>query len=173
MSNKPALIICYGVSGCGKSTAAHYISEQLGFQYIEADDFHPEVNKAHMAAGKPLTDEMREPWIQTLCSHIKSEMDAGKSCVMANSCLKKIYRQRYRDIGFPTLFIHLEGSYELIYERMQARENHFMPASLLQSQFDTLESAEGEANVVSLDISAPLEDLKDMTIDEVKNFLAL
>lgn len=173
MQNDAALIICYGVSGCGKSSVAHHIAEQLTFEYIEADDFHSELNKTHMAAGHPLTDDMREPWIQALCLHIKKTLSEGKSCVMANSCLKKNYRQRYRELGVSTLFLHLEGSYALVHGRMQQRKNHFMPASLLQSQFDTLEAASDEADVISLDISHSFDDLKSLALNTTKHYLGV
>jgi gluconokinase len=125
---QPYLIISMGVSGSGKSTLAKRLAEQFDLPFFEADDFHSAENKAHMAAGKPLTDAMREPWIAHMCDTLKT---TGKSCVLAYSGLRRAHRQRFRELGFKTLFLHLHGEKALIAERMQARANHFMPSSLL------------------------------------------
>ena len=165
------LVICYGVSGCGKSTAARYIADNYPFLFVEADDFHSQENKAHMAAGKPLNDAMREPWILALSSFLEDKLANGKHCVMANSCLKKSYRDRYRDIGFPIVFFHLKGEKTVISERMQQRENHFMPASLLDSQFATLESSEAEADVIDIDINRSIPEICAELDTHLKNIL--
>ena len=151
--NPPLLIICFGVSGCGKSTVASFLAKEFNLQYIEADDFHSKTNKDHMAAGKPLTDEMREPWIMALSEHLTQQKALAKSCIMANSCLRKAHRQRYRTLGFKTVFIHLTGEKSLIAKRMQARSDHFMPTSLLDSQFEALECSELEKDVVPIAIN--------------------
>ena len=124
--NKPYLIISMGVSGSGKSTLALRLAEKFNLPFLEADDFHSDENKAHMAAGKSLTGEMREPWITNICHTIKSE---GKSCVLAYSGLRRGRRQRFRELGVRTLFLKLDGSMELIASRMKQRANHFMPVS--------------------------------------------
>ena len=158
-SDQPLLVICFGVSGCGKSTLAEHLAEKFALEYIEADDFHPQVNKDHMAAGNPLDDAMREPWIVALCEHIKTLAGDNQSSVMANSCLKKKYRDRYRDLGCKTLFIHLHGDRDLIYSRMQARSEHFMPPELLDSQFATLESTAGESDVITINIAQTIPEI--------------
>ncbi len=167
--NSPLLIICFGVSGCGKSTVAEFLANKFNLHYVEADDFHSEANKAHMAAGKPLTDEMREPWITSLSEHLSSKKQMNTHCVMANSCLRKAHRQRFRALGFNTIFIHLKGDKTLITERMQARSEHFMPTSLLDSQFLALEATDNETDVVDIDIEKSITEICQQTSTIVKN----
>lgn len=166
---QPYLIISMGVSGSGKSTLAELLAEKFDLPFLEADDFHSEENKAHMAAGKPLTDEMREPWIANICNTIKTE---GKSCVLAYSGLRRAHRQKFRELGFRTLFIKLDGSKELIAERMSERAGHFMPVSLLDSQFAAMEPPQDEPDmvVVSIDASIPaiVEQATKITEDFIK-----
>lgn len=171
LTQAPALIVCFGVSGCGKSTVAHHLAKECQLTFIEADDFHPPENKAHMAAGKPLTDAMREPWIQALTAHISDLLAQGKNCVMANSALRRAHRQRYRELGYPILWLHLQGSRDLIFDRMRQRNNHFMPATLLDSQFAALESTDGEPHVIDLDIAQPLPDLLKEALRATQTFL--
>ena len=169
--SQPVLIICFGVSGCGKTTLAEFLAEQFSFQYVEADDFHPPENKASMASGKPLTDAMREPWIVALGEFLSQQFSKQKSCVMANSCLRKAYRQRFRNLGVKTLFIHLSGPKDLIFRRMKSRENHFMPAELLDSQFDTLELPDNESDVLTIDISQNINEIAAEAKEKVNFFL--
>jgi len=125
-----------GVSGCGKSTIGKAIAERLSIPFFDADDFHPISNLEKMKNGSPLTDEDRLPWLEALANLIQTHTDTG--IVLACSALK----QRYRDIlsasQIQPQFVFLKGSIEIIRHRMLARQ-HFMPPSLLQSQFDTLE----------------------------------
>jgi carbohydrate kinase (thermoresistant glucokinase family) len=132
----PTHIIVMGVSGCGKSTLAAAIAQHLGWEKIEGDAFHPLTNVAKMAAGISLTDTDREPWLQTLNEQLHSHQQTVLSC----SALKVTYRTLLSQ-GLPTapLFVHVHGGYESLLVRLQARHNHFMPASLLRSQFDALE----------------------------------
>ncbi|PCK08650.1 MAG: gluconokinase [Alteromonadaceae bacterium] len=153
-SSEPVLIICFGVSGCGKSTVAQHLATRFDFNFIEADDFHSEENKAHMASGKALSDAMREPWVNALCDFLTEQAGQGRSCIMANSCLRQAHRLRFRNLPFRSVFVHLSGTEQLIHERMQARAGHFMPAALLSSQFAAFESTEGEADVALVDISS-------------------
>ena len=151
------LIIVMGVSGCGKSSVGAKIAEDLGYQFIEADDFHSAESKQHMASGKPLTDAMREPWLQCLTKTITSEPMQDK--VMAYSGLRRNHRQRFRDLGFETLFIHLYGEQQVIERRMHQRKNHFMPVSLLASQYSALELPHAESDVVTLDIGIDFQHI--------------
>jgi len=132
-----------GVSGCGKSSVAHAISDQLNYQFVEADDFHPQENKQHMASGKPLTDLMRKPWITALKKHLMQAAETDQSCVMSFSGLRREHRNQMRDLPFNSVFVHLRGEQALILERMNARSDHFMPPSLLDSQYSTLETSDG------------------------------
>lgn len=165
--NPPILVICFGVSGCGKSTVAEHLAMKNDLHFIEADDFHPEVNKAHMASGKPLTDAMREPWINALCEHISAEKQQGKSCVMANSGLRRAHRQRFRELGLTTLFLHLDGTKEIIAQRMALRVGHYMPPTLLDSQFAALEPALKEPDIKTLNIDHGV----DMVVEEAQRLV--
>jgi carbohydrate kinase (thermoresistant glucokinase family) len=135
-SHTPAHIIVMGVSGCGKSTLAAAIAQHLGREMVEGDAFHPQANVAKMAAKTPLTDVDREPWLQTLNAQLHLRQKSVLSC----SALKISYRATLcQGLATAPLFVHVHGSYENLLARLQARHNHFMPASLLRSQFDTLE----------------------------------
>ena len=151
---QPYLIISMGVSGSGKSTVAQMLAQKFNLPFLEADDFHSAENKAHMAAGKALTDEMRAPWIASICEKIKTD---GKSCVLAYSGLRRAHRQKFRELGFKTLFLYLNGSKELIAKRMSERAGHFMPVSLLDSQFASMEAPLNEPDIimVSIDDTVP------------------
>ena len=171
-NNKPVLIISMGVSGCGKSTLAALLAQQFGYTFLEADDFHSAENKAHMAAGKPLTDAMREPWINLMCHAIRDRLEAGESCVLAYSGLRKAHRQRFRELGHPVKFLHLAGEQSLIRQRMEARTNHFMPTGLLESQYQALESTDQEADVSSIRIDQPVPILVEQANSLVATFVA-
>ena len=149
---QPVLIICMGVSSCGKTTLARALAERFDLVYLEADDFHSDENKAHMAAGKPLTDEMRTPWVTSICTHLSKELEAGRHCVLACSALRKSHRRQFREIGFNTQFLFLDGNRELISRWISERKGHFMSPELLDSQFDALESPLSEPGVYRLDL---------------------
>lgn len=169
--HNPVLIISMGVSGCGKSTLAEYLSQQLGSCFLEADDFHSAENKAHMAAGKPLTDIMREPWIAQICAVIRAKLIAGESCVLAYSGLRKAHRQRFRELGFPVQYIHLIGEKGLIRSRMEARTDHYMPPGLLDSQYEALEATTDETDVTEIDINQPIPVIVDQATTLVYEFV--
>ncbi len=171
-THKPVLIICFGVSGSGKTTLAQHLAKQFDFCFVEADDFHPPENKAHMSSGKPLTDAMREPWIDALCEHIRRQFALGQSCVMANSGLRRLHRQRFRDIGQRTLFLHLTGPKDLIRTRMETRSGHYMRPELLDSQFEALEVPQGEPDILTVDISQTIPRIASEADAHVREFLA-
>lgn len=145
-----------GVSGCGKSTLAQALSTRLGWPMLEADDFHSDANRAHMAAGHPLTERMREPWLASICSALRAR---GSDCVLACSALRRTHRARLRALGWNTRFLLLEINPEGARQRLQQRSGHFMPASLVDSQFETLEWPLGEADVSRIDALLPLREL--------------
>ncbi|HRH77803.1 MAG TPA: gluconokinase, GntK/IdnK-type [Cellvibrionaceae bacterium] len=151
--NKPLALIVMGVSGCGKSTLASHLAKTYGFEYVEADDYHTELAKSLMASGTPLTDAHREPWIQALCAKLQQLAAEGKSAVLAYSGLRAAHRARFRGLGLPVQFIHLVGDKDLIRSRMQARQNHFMPSGLVDSQFAALEPTDAESDVVSISVA--------------------
>ena len=130
------LIIVIGVSGVGKTTIGKLLSEKLQVPFYDADDFHPESNIQKMKSGMPLTDEDRMPWLMKLNEKLK-ESSKKESVVLACSALKESYRQVLaQNITDRVKWVVLNGSFETIQQRMQAR-NHFMPTDLLKSQFDT------------------------------------
>ena len=147
-----------GVSGTGKTTVAARLAEHFGWEFIEGDSLHPPANIAKMSAGIPLDDDDRRPWLEALSLLLAFHHDDGLSNVLTCSALKRGYRDvlraRVPDEG-AVFFVHLAAPFEVLRERMESRE-HFMPPSLLQSQFDTLESLGDDELGVVVDVSQPL-----------------
>jgi gluconokinase len=143
------IIVVMGVSGSGKSTVGALLARRLGAEFLDADEFHPPGNVAKMAAGVPLTDADRKPWLERL----NAELGKRQGAVLACSALKESYRRTLAQ-GVECRFVHLRGSLELIRARMQARSHRYMPASLLESQFATLEPP---ADAIDVDIAEPPE----------------
>ncbi|NLU76472.1 gluconokinase [Streptomyces sp. HNM0575] len=136
-----------GVSGSGKSTVGELLAERLEVPYAEADSFHPPANIRKMAAGTPLDDEDRRPWLDAIARWLADH--TGRGGVVSCSALRRRYRDRLRASGARMFFLHLDGSEELIAQRLEGRKGHFMPRSLLRSQFATLEPLEpGEHGAV-------------------------
>ncbi|SMF03219.1 gluconate kinase, SKI family [Alteromonadaceae bacterium Bs31] len=156
-TNKPRVLIVMGVSGSGKTTLANELGAALGIVTLDADDFHSEGNKAHMASGLPLSDEMRLPWVKAIRAHLENEAAAGNSHVLAFSGLRQQHRNLLRINNADVLFFFLHGPKELIAKRMNTREGHFMPSTLLDSQFEALELPHKEQDVIQLDTNAPME----------------
>jgi carbohydrate kinase (thermoresistant glucokinase family) len=136
--HSPLAIIVMGVSGCGKSTVGMALATALHIAFYDADDFHPPANKEKMRAGIALNDTDRAPWLATLNALLKSELAAGRSCVLACSALKRSYRDALA-AGNAVKFVHISGTFDEIQARLAARSHEYMPATLLQSQFTTLE----------------------------------
>ena len=141
------IVIVMGVSGSGKSTVGALLAQRLGAEFLDADEFHPPANVAKMAAGVPLTDADRRPWLERLNAELKKRKDA----VLACSALKESYRAILA-AGIDCRFVHLRGQIELIRARMENRSHRYMPASLLESQFATLEPPAG---AIEVDIAPP------------------
>ncbi len=132
-------IVVMGVSGSGKSTVAAGLVERLGWEFAEGDEFHPPENVEKMRAGHALDDEDRWPWLRRLADWIGEHERAGRSVVVTCSALKRSYRDLLRD-GHPSVwFAHVAADRELLRDRLQHRAGHYMPASLLDSQLETLE----------------------------------
>lgn len=147
-----------GVSGTGKTTVATELADRLGSQFIEGDSLHPPANIAKMSAGTPLDDDDRRPWLEVLGSLLAFHHDEGLSSVLTCSALKRSYRDVLR-AGLPAesvFFAHLAAPFPVLLSRMEARE-HFMPASLLQSQFDTLEPLGPDERGAVFDVSQPVD----------------
>lgn len=127
-----------GVSGSGKSTVGAALASSLGWRFLDADDFHPPANVAKMAAGSPLTDDDRWPWLDRLADEMRAILADGRHAVLACSALKGVYRARMQRAG-DVRFVFLDGTLETIAARLATREHQYMPATLLPSQFATLE----------------------------------
>ena len=156
------IIVLMGVTGAGKSTVGTLIAERLGVSFRDADDFHPPANIAKMSGGQPLTDDDRWPWLDAIGTHLAAH--AGQGCVVTCSALKRVYRDRLRAAA-PTLrFIHLHGDMDLVAARQAARQGHFMPASLVASQYATLETPAAEEGVIALDVAATPAALAEAAI---------
>ena len=153
-------LVLMGVAGCGKSSVGAALSARIGLPYRDGDDLHPAANVAKMRRGDPLTDEDRWPWLEMVGQElVKTPMIIG--C----SALKRRYRQRISETsGQPVTFVHLSGSREVIEARMQARKGHFMPSSLLDSQFAALEPPAADENAVTVDIDQPLAAIVDSIV---------
>lgn len=160
------LIIVMGVSGSGKTTLAKILSNQLQWRFVEADDFHSLEAKKQMQNGIPLTDSMRLPWIAKICQHLDN--NGKENTVLAYSGLKQQQRQLFREIGYQTLFVLLHGDFNIIKQRIEQREDHFMPISLLQSQFDALQIPTAENDCLILDIGT--EDYRQVAMNASINF---
>lgn len=165
------LIIIMGVSGSGKSTVAEAIAKRYHYCFLDADDFHSELNRSHMASGKPLTDEMRVPWVNSIKDYLQEAMATQKHCVLAFSGLRKQHRNTLRTAGLKTIFIFLNGNKDIIQQRVNQRENHFMNPGLVDSQFAALEDPTQEIDVHSIEVYEPLERVLNEVASSVEQHL--
>jgi gluconokinase len=156
-----------GVSGSGKTTIARRLAEIKGWALIEGDSFHPPENVAKMAAGIPLTDEDRWPWLRAIAATIDAFRTRGESAVVACSAL----RRAYRDVligGRPDVrLVYLKGSRELIGERLKERKHHFMPPDLLESQFQTLEEPGPDENAIVVDVGGSPDEIVRVIMEQL------
>lgn len=150
----PTAIIVMGVSGSGKSTVGARLAGVLGWDFRDGDAFHPPANVEKMRSGAPLTDADRWPWLDAIASHVAGLERTGGHVVIACSALKRVYRDRLRAAGSRLRFVYLAGDFSLIDTRMAARLDHFMPPSLLRSQFATLEPPEADEHAMTVSIAA-------------------
>jgi len=150
--------VIMGVSGCGKSTIGEALADVLNCPFYDGDDFHPPENVAKMASGNPLNDVDREPWLAALHDLLLAHSEKGETAVLACSALKKKYREQLRAGNDTVVFVYLQGDFDLIWERMQMRQNHYMKAEMLQSQFDTLEVPD-ELEALIVPITRSVEDI--------------
>ena len=151
------VIVVMGVSGCGKSTLGQALAEALGVPYIEGDALHPPRNVALMAAGTPLTDADRAGWLDVIGERLAQAGDQG--AVVACSALRRIYRDRLRAASPGLRLVHLHGDPALLAARIGQRTGHYMPATLLPSQLQTLEPPDPDEAPITLDIAQPPEAL--------------
>jgi carbohydrate kinase (thermoresistant glucokinase family) len=151
-----------GVSGSGKTTVAALLAGRLGWDFQEGDDLHPPENVAKMASGHPLDDDDRAPWLARVASWIHEHTEAGRPGIVTCSALKR----RYRDIlrGEHVVFVHLVGSHDQIASRLAARQGHYMPAGLLDSQLEALEPLDADEQAVTLEVDASASELADRVV---------
>jgi gluconokinase len=154
-------MVVMGVSGCGKSSVGEEIARLTAAHFVDGDDLHPAANKAKMGAGIPLDDEDRWPWLDK----VGATLAAPEGAIVACSALKKVYRDRIRAVAPDTIFVHLNGSRDLLWERMSARQNHFMPVSLLDSQLAILEPLGANEKGVTLSITESVPQLAKLAIE--------
>jgi len=154
-------IVVMGVSGSGKTTVARLLAQRLGWAFAEADEFHSPANVAKMRAGVALNDDDRRPWLAAIADRIDSAREANEPIVVTCSALKR----RYRDILMASrpdvALVYLKGDYDTIAQRMAARPHHYMPVSLLKSQFEALEEPAADEHAIVLDIRRSPEELAE------------
>ena len=136
--NNDVILVVMGVSGSGKSTVGAALAASLGWRFLDADDFHPPANVAKMAAGTPLADDDRWPWLDRLAAELTGILGRGEGAVLACSALKEAYRERLARAG-DVRFVYLEGDQATIAQRLASRQHQYMPATLLASQFAALQ----------------------------------
>src|SRR5262249_33095272 len=146
------VVVVMGVAGSGKSTVGPLLAKRLGWEFCEGDALHPPGNVAKMAAGAPLTDEERRPWLARVRAWIDEHLAAARPGVVTCSALKRSYRDVLRDPG--VVFVHLSGTREELAARLGARSGHFMPPSLLDSQLADLEPPAPDEQALTIDIEA-------------------
>jgi gluconokinase len=149
---RPIVLVLMGVSGCGKSTVAAILAGHLGWPFEEGDELHPPSNVEKMKAGHPLTDEDRAPWLEKIADWVNERTDAGESGVITCSSLKRSYRNVINRRGSGVMFVYLAASRETIAARLAARLGHFMPPSLLESQFADLEEPTADEPAIRVDV---------------------
>ena len=157
--------IVMGVSGSGKTSVGKSLAEHLGWDFYDADDFHPPANIEKMSNGMPLDDSDRVPWLASLHDLISSSLIQNRPGVLACSALKEHYRQRLLEGNAGVQIVYLKGSYELIWSRMTRRKNHYMKADMLKSQFDALEEP---AHALTVDISLPVEEILQVVLKQMR-----
>jgi gluconokinase len=154
-------IVVMGVSGSGKSTVGAALAQRLGVPFADADDLHPPANIAKMSAGHPLDDNDRYPWLENIGAWLAEHSDGG---VMSCSALKRKYRDQLRHHCPGVGFIHLSGSPDVIARRQASRPGHFMPASLLASQFATLEPLEPDEPGFTINVDQDIDSIVDAIV---------
>ena len=161
----PVVLVLMGVSGCGKTTVAEIIAQRLRWPFEEGDALHPPANVAKMHAGHPLDDADRAPWLARVADWVDARLDAGESGVITCSALKRKYRELIARRGRDIEFVYLHGSRELIASRLAGRQGHFMPSSLLDTQFATLEEPGPDEPAIRVEIGDAPEVIAAEIID--------
>jgi ribose 5-phosphate isomerase A len=160
----PPILVIMGVSGAGKSTVAEVLAARLGWPFEEGDSLHPETNVAKMHAGIPLTDEDRRPWLERVAAWIDAQRAAKQPGIITCSALKRSYRRIIIGDRPQVRLVYLRGGRDLMAEHLAGRHGHFMPASLLQSQIDTLEGPDPDEDPLTVDVGRPADQVADEII---------
>ena len=168
----PPLVVVMGVSGSGKTTIGTLVAHELGVQFIDGDSLHPLENVQKMAAGTPLDDDDRWPWLEIVGRTLHEHGERREGLVVACSALKRVYRERIRSQAPSALFLHLDGTVEVLTRRIEGRSGHFMPAALLESQIETLEPLAQEEGGYVLNIDQPVADMVDDAVTRLRALVA-
>eukprot|EP01037_Dinobryon_pediforme_P001514 gene1514-1537_t len=170
MSNntKAAVVLVMGVSGSGKTTIGALLAGTLGWDFADGDDLHPPANVAKMRSGTPLTDEDRWPWLDAIAAWIDAHRQNGTPGVITCSALKRVYRDRLLAGRDDVRLVYLHGSFEVVAGRQAARQGHFMPASLIQSQFATLEEPGPDEHPLSEPVDLPPPEIVRRIMDALR-----
>ena len=160
-------VVVMGVSATGKTTVAVQLAEELGCEFIEGDALHPRRNLEKMKSGVPLTDEDRWPWLQAIAEMVAVKDSEGTSTVVTCSALRRSYREVLSSAA-PTFFVHLHAPFEVLEQRMRSRTKHFMPTTLLQSQFDTLEELGDDEPGAVVDVSPVIDEVVEEAVNAVR-----
>lgn len=158
-------LVIMGVSGSGKTTVGKALALKMGWDFYDADDFHPQENITKMENGIPLTDSDRVPWLDALHDLIESCLVRNRPGILACSALKESYRQKLLDGNNDVRLLYLKGSYELIWSRMAARKDHYMKPEMLRSQFETLEEP---VDALTVDISPSVDEIVQEILRQMK-----
>ena len=156
------VIVVMGVSGTGKSTIGRALAETLDLPFVEGDDLHPAANVAKMAAGIPLTDADRAPWLDLIAAEL------GRPVVITCSALKRAYRDRLRRAAPDLVLVYLHGAPELLASRMAQRDGHFMPTALLESQLATLEEPAADEDAIPVDVMLRPGEIVELVTDRLR-----
>ena len=159
---RPPVLVVMGVSGSGKSTVGAAVAQRLRVPFADADDFHPPANIAKMTAGQALDDDDRRPWLEAIGEWLAAHPDGA---VISCSALKRSYRDQLRHHAPEVAFLHLQGERDVIARRQASRPGHFMPASLLTSQFATLEPLQPDERGVVIDVDQSVDAIVQQYVD--------
>jgi len=152
------IVVIFGVSGAGKTTIGELLAQELHWKFYDADDFHPQVNIDKMERGEPLTDEDRQPWLQSLREAITRSLAANENAVLACSALKRKYRELLR-VNADVKFVFLHGSRARIADQLKQRRGHFIDPALLDSQFADLEEPESSEDMLTIELKGEPDEL--------------
>lgn len=166
----PIAIILMGVSGSGKTTIGNALSLQLDWSFYDGDDYHPDENVEKMSRGIPLRDEDRLIWLEILSNLLAEKYLAGENLVLACSALKQVYRQKLRSKNGHLTFVYLKGEFDLIWERMSTRQEHYMKPEMLRSQFEILEPPQ---DALTLSIHTPVSENVHAIIEHISELFEL